>query len=205
MSAYKHIQEFWASKSSEEFVKLMRERLIQWRKEAAVVRIERPTNLVRARALGWKPKQGYILVRVRVRKGGQRKPRPRSGRKSKRLGIKGHTVGKSLQWIAEERAARKYPNCEVLNSYWVGEDGQFVWFEVILIERSNPVVLADERINWIASAKHRGRVFRGLTSAGKKARGLRNRGLGAEKVRPSRRSRLKKQARKKRPTKVKFI
>ncbi|MCR8433565.1 MAG: 50S ribosomal protein L15e [Crenarchaeota archaeon] len=204
MGAYKYIQAFWADKSSEEFTKIMRDRLIQWRKEAAVVRIERPTNITRARRLGWKPKQGFILVRVRVRKGGQRKQRPRAGRKSKRLGIKGHTVGKSLQWIAEERAARKYPNCEVLNSYWVGEDGQYVWYEVILVESSNPVILADKNINWIASNKHRGRVFRGLTSAGKKARGLRNKGFGAEKVRPSRRARLKRQARKKHPTKVKF-
>jgi len=41
-------------------------------------------------------------------------------------------------------------------------------------------------------------VFRGLTSAGKQARGLHNRGLGAEKLRPSKKAvikrRLKQQA-----------
>jgi len=205
MGAYKYIQEFWSSKNSEDFEKLLKERLIQWRREPAVVRIERPTNLPRARALGWKPKQGVIMVRVRIRKGGQRKPRPNKGRKSKRLGIKGDTIDKSRQWIAEDRAARKYRNAEVLNSYWVGEDGQYVWFEVILVERDNPVIKADENLNWITSNKHRGRVFRGLTSAGKKARGLRNKGHGAEKVRPSRRARRKKKARKKSPTKVNFV
>ena len=202
MGAYKYIQEFWASKGSEEFQQLMRQRIMEWRNEPAIVRIERPTNLFRARTLGWKPKPGFILVRVRVRKGGQRKPRPRKGRKSKRLGIKGHTVKKSLQWIAEERAARKYRNCEVLNSYWVGEDGQYVWYEVILVERDNPVIKSDPNINWICSDKHQGRVFRGLTSAGKKARGLRNKGIGAEKVRPSRRAARKRKARKKKPTKI---
>jgi ribosomal protein L15E len=42
------------------------------------------------------------------------------------------------------------------------------------------------------------RVFRGLTSAGKQIRGLHNRGLGAEKARPSKKAvikrRLKQQA-----------
>jgi len=202
LGAYKYMQEFWSNKSSEEFQKLMRERILQWRRDPAIIRIDRPTNLVRARSLGWKPKQGFILTRVRVRKGGQRKPRPRRGRKGKHLAISGHTVGKSLQWIAEERAARKYRNAEVLNSYWVGEDGQYVWYEVILVERDNPVVKSDPNINWITGKKHKGRVFRGLTSAGKKARGLRNKGHGAEKVRPSRRAARKRRAKKKKPVKI---
>jgi ribosomal protein L15E len=42
------------------------------------------------------------------------------------------TPAKSLQRIAEERASVKYPNMEVLNSYWVGHDGRQKWFEVIL-------------------------------------------------------------------------
>ncbi len=202
MGAYRYIQKFWSEKSSEEFDKVMTERLLQWRREPAIVRIERPTNLYRARNLGWKAKQGFILVRVRVRKGGQRKQRPNKGRKGKHLAIKGHTVGKSLQWIAEERVARKYRNAEVLNSYWVGEDGNFVWYEVIMIERDNPVIKNDPNIRWITSNKQKGRVFRGLTSAGRKARGLRNKGLGAEKIRPSGRAARKKAGRKKKPTKI---
>jgi len=197
MGAYRYIKDFWANKGSEVFQELMKKRVMEWRNQPAVVRIERPTNLWRARVLGWKPKQGFILARVRVRKGGQRKPRPRSGRKTKGLGIIGHTVAKSLQWIAEERAARKYPNCEVLNSYWVGEDGQHEYYEVILVERDSPVIKSDPRIKWIAEKQHKGRVFRGLTSAGKKARGLRNKGRGAEKVRPSKRAAIKKRAKKK--------
>ncbi|MEX2689522.1 MAG: 50S ribosomal protein L15e [Candidatus Njordarchaeum guaymaensis] len=192
MGAYKYIKAFWRNKNSEEFKLLMKERRILWRREGAIVRIERPTNLWKARNLGWKPKKGYILVRVRVRKGGQRKPRPRSGRKTKGLAISGHTVRKSLRLIAEERAARRYPNCEVLNSYWVGSDGVSEYFEVILIDRGEPTIKNDPKIAWITEKQHKGRVFRGLTSAGKKARGLRNKGRGAEKVRPSRRAVIRK-------------
>ena len=198
MGAYKYIKEFWSNKSSEEFIQLMKQRYLIWRREPAVVRVERPTNLWRARSLGWKPKQGYILVRVRIRKGGQRKPRPRSGRKTKSLGIEGHTVRKSLQWIAEERANRKYPNCEVLNSYWVGDDGLFEYYEVIMIDKSHPAIAHDQYVSWILEKQHKGRVYRGLTSAGKKSRGLRNKGIGAEKVRPSRRAAIKRRAKKKR-------
>lgn len=74
---------------------------------------------------------------------------------------------------------------EVLNSYWVGEDGKHKWYEVILVDPYHPAIKADPQLNWLCTGKHRGRAFRGLTSAGKKGRGLRNKGIGAEKVRPS--------------------
>ncbi|MCK5341892.1 MAG: 50S ribosomal protein L15e, partial [Candidatus Heimdallarchaeota archaeon] len=50
---------------------------------------------------------------------------------------------------------------------------------------SHPVIKADPKINWICEKTNHRRVFRGLTSAGKKTRGLRNKGHGAEKIRPS--------------------
>ena len=71
------------------------------------------------------------------------------------------------------RAARKYPNLEVLNSYYVGESGKYKWYEVILVDPHHPVIKSDPKINWICRPCNRGRAFRGLTSAGKKARGLR--------------------------------
>ncbi|MDY6769821.1 MAG: 50S ribosomal protein L15e, partial [Candidatus Nanohaloarchaea archaeon] len=85
--------------------------------------------------------------------------------------------------IAEERASRKYPNLEVLNSYEVATDGSHKWFEIILVDPDHPEIQADDDINWIAD--ERGRAERGKTSAGKKGRGLQNRGTGAEKARPS--------------------
>jgi len=80
---------------------------------------------------------------------------------------------------------KHYPNMEVLNSYWVGEDGMHKYFEVILVDPNHPVIRADPKINWICEPQHRGRAYRGLTSAGKKGRGLMHKGKGAEKLRPS--------------------
>jgi large subunit ribosomal protein L15e len=107
------------------------------------------------------------------------------GRHPKRRGLNKITMAKSIQRIAEERAAKHYPNLEVLNSYWVGEDGMHKYFEVILVDPQHPVIRGDPKINWICEPQHRGRVFRGLTSAGKKGRGLTHKGKGAEKIRPS--------------------
>jgi len=175
---YSYIAEAWKRPFEGELGQVMKMRLIKWRRQPSIVRVEKPTRLDRARALGYKAKQGFVVVRVRVRKGGLRKPRPDSGRRPKRMGVYGYTTWKSLRLIAEERAARKYPNLEVLNSYYVGEDGRYKWYEVILVDPHHPAVKSDPDINWICRPANRGRAFRGLTSAGKKMRGLRkSRGL----------------------------
>lgn len=44
------------------------------------------------------------------------------------------------------------------------------------------VCLQDSRINWIVDPVHKHRELRGLTSAGKKYRGLRHKGHAANKV-----------------------
>jgi len=183
--AYKYIEAAW-KKPDISFVKdLMWERAMQWRRQPAIVRVEKPTRLGRARKLGYKAKQGFVVARVRVRRGGLRRPRPKMGRRQKRMGVAKLKPAKSRRLMAEERAAKKFPNLEVLNSYWVWEDGRFKWFEVILVDPSHPAIQSDKDVNWICEDVHRGRVFRGLTSAGKKVRGLRSKGRGAEKVRPS--------------------
>jgi len=186
--AYKYIAEAWARPEKSYVDELTRQRLIEWRRQSTITRIDKPTRLDRARKLGYKAKQGFVMVRVRARRGGLRKQRPRAGRRPKRMGVKKYKPAKSLRLIAEERAARKFPNLEVLNSYWVGEDGRSKWFEVIMVDPNHPAVGADEDVNWICQKQHRGRVFRGLTSAGKKVRGLRRKGRGAEKFRPSKKA-----------------
>ncbi|ASI99872.1 50S ribosomal protein L15e [Thermococcus celer] len=185
MGMYKYIREAWKSPKETYVGDLLKVRMIKWRREPVVVRIDRPTRLDRARSLGYQAKQGYVMVRVRVRKGGRKRPRWKGARKPSKMGQVKYSPKKSLQWIAEEKAARKFPNLEVLNSYWVGEDGMYKWFEVIMVDPHHPVIKADPKINWITGKAHKGRVFRGLTSAGRKGRGLRNKGKGAEKVRPS--------------------
>jgi len=185
--AYKYMAEEWAKPEKSFVDELMRQRMIEWRRQRTVTRVERPLRLDRARKLGYKAKQGFVIARARVRRGNLRKIRPKAGRRPKRMGVQKFKPAKSLRLIAEERAARKFPNMEVLNSYWVGEDGRSKWFEVILVDTNSPCIKTDKDVGWITEKQHKRRAFRSLTSAGKKVRSLRNSGRGAEKVRPSKR------------------
>ena len=177
MSYIKHLRKTFSSKESEE---LMQKRKIEWRKQPTTLRIPKPTKVDRARSLGYKAKQGFLIVRQKVKRGGRMTEKPAGGRRTKASG-RNKVVSKNYQLIAEERVAKKYPNCEVLNSYYVTRDGQRVWYEVILVDKTHPSILRDKNYVWTLFDKSR--VFRGKTSSGKKARGLRNKGLGAEKVR----------------------
>jgi large subunit ribosomal protein L15e len=180
-------KEFKKSKKGDayDYAAIFRNRVIgQRKKDAAVVRLDGPTNIPRARSLGYKAKQGVFVVLVRVRKGSGLKRRPSSGRKPKQMGISKLTRRISRQSMAEIKASAKYPNCEVLNSYWVGEDGLNTFYEVILVDVNNPVVKSDKSLKWISSGKHRGRAERGKTSSARKSRGLK-RGKGHEKNFPS--------------------
>ena len=178
---YKYIAKVW-KKPKQNLDELWKQRLVKWRKEPATIRIEYPTRLDRARSLGYKAKPGFIILRQRVLAGGRQRPDIKGARRSKHNRQR-KNLNMSYQWIAEQRAQKKFINCEVLNSYWVAKDGKFYWFEIIMVDRASPVIMKDKNINWICSQK--GRVFKGLTSAGKKSRGLLNKGRGAEKIRPS--------------------
>ena len=191
MSLYQYVREAWKN-PRENFPELWRERLIQWRQENSTVVIEHPTRIDRARSVGYKAKQGYIVVRQRVPRGGHTRPKIQGGRRPKRAG-QGLTLNKNYQQVAEERAQKKFLNLVVLNSYWVAEDGEYRWYEVIFVDPHHPVIKADPVINWICGQKHHHRVFHGLTSAGRKSRGLRGKGKGHEKARPSRRANLRRQ------------
>src|SRR3989344_2695062 len=145
MSLYKFLSELY---NTEESRKLFQERIIQWRQEPVVLRLEHPTRLDRARSLGYKAKQGIIIVRVRLRKSKRLRPLIKKGRRSKHKRRK-KIVNKSFRLIAEERVARKFSNLEVLNSYYVYEDGKHKWFEVILVDKNHPVVKNDKNLSWI--------------------------------------------------------
>jgi large subunit ribosomal protein L15e len=188
--AYKYIAEAWTKPEKSYLNQLMRQRLIEWRQQPVITRIEKPTRIDKARKLGYKAKQGFITTRTRVRRGGMRKVRPKAGRRPKRMGVKKFKPAKSLKLIAEERTARKYPNLEVLNSYWVGEDGRHKWFEIILVDPSHPSIKADKDINWICQKQHHRRVFRSLTSAGRNVRGFRAKGHGTDKLTSHRKTEL---------------
>ena len=177
MGYKKYLRNIWNKKENKEILK---ERLIQWRTEPVSVRITHPTRPDKASSVGYKAKQGFVLVRQRVKRGGRMTEQVAGGRRSSRAG-RNKVVGKSYQTIAEERASKNYPNCEVLNSYYVAKDGKHYWYEVILIDRSHPAILKDKEASRIIKGKRR--VQRGLTSSAKKSRGLRKKGQGSEKTR----------------------
>jgi large subunit ribosomal protein L15e len=184
-SFYSHIRDAWKTPDEGKLAELQWQRKQDWRDQGAIERVERPTRLDKARSLGYKAKQGVVVARVSVRKGGARKQRFTAGRRSKRQGVNRITRRKNLQRIAEERSTRKYRNLRVLNSYWVGEDGRQKWFEVILLDPNHPAIENDDDLNWICEDVHDGRALRGLTSAGRDGRGLRGKGKGTEHTRPS--------------------
>jgi len=186
MGLYKYLKKAW-KQPKKNINKSLKNKLIQFRREPVTLRIKKPTNLASARSKGYKAKQGIILIRQKVSRGGHKKPKISSGRRSKRATPR-MTLRKSYQTIAEERANKKYKNCEVLNSYFVAKDGKNIWFEIILIDRDHPAIKKNKQLAGLA--KQKGRVYRGKTSSSRKSRGLYKKGKGAEKARPSRRSKV---------------
>jgi len=176
---YQYLRDAWKKPD----VKSLRERMIKWRAENAVTKVDKPLRLDRARALGYKAKKGYIVVRVRVLRGGRQRARTNKARRTKRHTIR-KVVKMNYKWIAEQRAQKKFPNLEVLNSYNLAKDGRHYFYEVILVDPSRPEIAKNKKTSWITKPVNKNRVFRGLTSAGKKSRGLRNKNP-TNKNRPS--------------------
>ncbi|MBI3334527.1 50S ribosomal protein L15e, partial [Candidatus Pacearchaeota archaeon] len=134
----------------------------------------------------YKAKKGFVVARVRVKRGGRQRSRHKHGRKSRKQHVR-KVLKMSYQWVAEIRAQNHYKNLEVLNSYWIGKDGKYYFFEVIMVDPQRPEIRKDPIMQWISRADNRKRALRGLTSAGKKSRGLLHKGPGL-KVRPSARA-----------------
>jgi large subunit ribosomal protein L15e len=176
---YHHLREAWKKPTRE----MLQSRMIQWRASEAVTEVEKPLRLDRARSLGYKAKPGFFVVRVRIRRGGRKRSRHTHGRKSRKQHVM-KVLKMNYQWVAELRAAAKHSNMVILNSYLLAKDGKHAFYEVIMVDPQHPVIKADPVLNWASDSSQRSRVHRGLTSAGKKSRGLRVKGPN-RKVRPS--------------------
>ena len=131
----------WKENSDE-----LKSKAIAWRTEPTIHRIERPSRLDRAHRLGYKAKQGIVVVRVRVGRGGMRKQRPVSGRRPKHLGVVHIKQGTNMRKVAERRVNEKFPNLEVLGSYYLHKDGMFIWYEVILADPGHPAISKDREM-----------------------------------------------------------
>lgn len=194
MGAYKYIEELWKKKQSDIMRFILRVRTWEYRQLPAIVRCSRPSRPEKARKLGYKAKQGMVVYRVRVRRGGRKRPNPKGivHGKPKSQGINELKFVRSIKSVAEERIGRRVGNLRVLNSYWVGQDATYKFFEVILVDPSHKAIRRDPRMNWICRPTMKHREMRGLTSAGKKYRGLRAKGRSDNKKKPSRRSNWKR-------------
>ncbi|GMP69872.1 hypothetical protein CsSME_00028964 [Camellia sinensis var. sinensis] len=236
MGAYTYVSELWRKKQSDVMRFLLRVRCWEYRQLPSIVRVTHPTRPDKARRLGYKAKQGYVVYRVRVRRGGRKRPVPKGivYGKPTNQGVTQLKFQRSKRSVAEERAGRKLGGLKVLNSYWINEvglvlakkhvpiagfgpgmsfellkrycpevgicnsrhlffqDSTYKYFEVILVDPAHNAIRNDPRINWICNPVHKHRELRGLTSAGKKYRGLRGKGHLHHKARPSRRATWKR-------------
>jgi len=166
----------------------LRVRCWEYRQLPRVHRASKPTRPDKARRLGYKAKNGFVIYRVRVRRGGRKRP-VRKGKtmgKPRNQGVKGLKAKMSLKAVAESRAEKRNGGLRVLNSYWVNQDATYKFYEVIMVDPFHPSIRVDPSINWICNPVMKARARRGLTSAGKKYRGLRGKGHGFKKLRPSR-------------------
>merc|ERR1712166_641800 len=108
--------------------------------------------------------------------------------KPKHQGINEIKPRRNLRSIAEEKASRKATNMRTLNSYWICQDSTYKWYEVVMVDPFHNAIRNDPKINWICKGVHKHREMRGLTSAGKKFRGLKKPATRNSRLHPSRRA-----------------
>merc|ERR1712169_175023 len=162
MGALKYVEELQKKKQSDVMQFLLRVRCWELRQLNVIHRASRPSRPDKARRLGYKAKQGYVIYRVRVRRGGRKRPVPKGATYGKptNQGVNQLKYQRSLKSTAEERVGRRCANLRVLNSYWINQ-------------------------------VHKHRESRGLTATGKKSRGL-GKGHGFTKTTAGRRKTWKR-------------
>ncbi|KAJ9191731.1 hypothetical protein DTO164E3_8694 [Paecilomyces variotii] len=193
MGALKYVEELQKKKQSDVIRFLLRVRCWELRQLNVIHRASRPSRPDKARRLGYKAKQGYVIYRVRVRRGGRKRPVPKGATYGKptNQGVNQLKYQRSLKSTAEERVGRHAANLRVLNSYWINQDSTYKYYEVILVDPQHKAIRRDPRINWIVKPVHKHRESRGLTATGKKSRGI-NKGHGYTKTTAGRRKTWKR-------------
>ncbi|TRX92194.1 hypothetical protein FHL15_006809 [Xylaria flabelliformis] len=193
MGALKYVEELQKKKQSDVLLFLSRVRCWELRQLNVIHRASRPSRPDKARRLGYKAKQGYVIYRVRVRRGGRKRPVPKGATYGKptNQGVNQLKYQRSLKATAEERVGRRCANLRVLNSYWINQDSTYKYYEVILVDPQHRAIRQDPRINWIVNPVHKHRESRGLTATGKKSRGL-NKGHRYNKTKAGRRKTWKR-------------
>merc|ERR1712036_70281 len=131
MGAYAYLAELSNRKQSDVARFLSRVRCWNYRQLNVIHRATRPSRLDKARRLGYKAKQGFVVYRVRVRRGNRKRPVPKGATYGKptNQGVNQLKYQRSLKSTAEERVGRRCANLRVLNSYWINQDSTYKYFE----------------------------------------------------------------------------
>merc|ERR1712110_133102 len=116
--AYKYLEELYKRKQSDILRFLLRVRAWQYRQLSSVHRASRPTRPDKARRLGYKAKQGYVIYRVRVKRGGRKRPVSKGicYGKPKTSGVNQLKFQRSIQSVAEERVGESVVDLESLTA-----------------------------------------------------------------------------------------
>uniref|UniRef100_A0A8W4FNU7 Ribosomal protein L15 n=1 Tax=Sus scrofa TaxID=9823 RepID=A0A8W4FNU7_PIG len=158
MGAYKYIQELWKKKQSHLMGFLLWVCCWQYRQLSALHRAPRPTQPDKAHRLGYKANQDYVIYQTLVCRIRRKHPVP-----------KGATYGKPLHH--GEQAGCHCGSLRVLNSYWVGEDSTYKFFEVVFIDPFHKAIRRNPDTQWITKPVHKHREMQRLNSAGRKSLG----------------------------------
>ncbi|KAF2313106.1 hypothetical protein GH714_009292 [Hevea brasiliensis] len=112
LGAYKYVSELWRKKQSDVMRFLQRVRCWEYRQHPSIVRVTHPTRPDKVAAWATRPSseffQGYVIYRVRVRRGGRKRPVPKGivYGKPTNQGVTQLKFQRSKRSVAEERAGR---------------------------------------------------------------------------------------------------
>merc|ERR1711978_400858 len=166
--------ELWRKKQSDVMKYILRLRSWHFRQLPAIHRASRPSRPEKARLMGYKAKQCYVVYRVRVRRGCRKRLAPKGATYGKPVheGVNQLKFQRRIQSVAEERAGKAMGGLRVVNSYWAAEDSTYKYYEVVMVDPQHKVIRRDADMQWITQPVHKHRECKGLTSAGKKSRGV---------------------------------
>ncbi len=142
---YRAIEKTWRNMVKDKSIEL-KSKGMNLRRRPTIERLERPTRLDRARRLGYKAKSGFLVVRIKVGRGGMRRKKAGGGRRPKHAGLIRMKADVNMRQTSKKRVSEKFPNLKILNSYFLYKDGKNAWYEVILIDPHNPSMMSDKDV-----------------------------------------------------------
>ena len=130
MGAYKYLEELYKKKQSDLLRFLLRVRCWQYRQLNAIHRASRPMRPDKARRLGYKAKQGYVIYRIRVRRGGRKRPVPKGATYGKpaNQGVNQLKFQRSLRSVAEVSGLITLHCCSL---FWVLSKADHYWSAIL--------------------------------------------------------------------------